>query len=45
LKPDGYIQIDEIGMRIESKIMSKERCIALPTGQYTKAFDYDKNQR
>ena len=42
LKPDGYIQIDEIGMRIESKIMSKERCIALPTGQYTKAFDYDK---
>ncbi len=42
LKNDGYIEIDEIGMKIETKIMSKERCMALPTGQYTKAFDYDK---
>ncbi len=42
LKVDGYIEIDEIGRRIESKVMSKEKCMTLPTGQYTKAFDYDK---
>lgn len=29
-------------MVIESKVMSKEKCMMLPTGQYTKAFDIDK---
>lgn len=42
LKSDGYIDIDEIDLHIESKIMTKERCMMLPTGQYTKAFDLDK---
>ena len=42
LKSDGYIDIDEIGMHIEAKVMTKERCMMLPTGQYTKAFDIDK---
>lgn len=39
---DDSVEIPEINMVIESKVMSKEKCMMLPTGQYTKAFDIDK---
>jgi len=42
LEFDDYVEIPEVNMAIESKIMSKEKCMMLPTGQFTKAFDIDK---
>ena len=42
LIPGEEVVIEEIGMKIESKVMAKEKCILLPTGQFTKAFDLNK---
>ena len=42
LEFDDYVEIPEVNMAIESKIMSKEKCMMLPTGQFTKAFDMNK---
>ncbi len=42
LIPGENVLIKEIEMKIESKIMPKEKCILLPTGQFTKAFDLNK---
>lgn len=42
IKIDGITQIPEIGKIVETKLMPKDRCIQLPTGVYTKAFDIDK---
>lgn len=40
----GSIELAELGIKIETKIMSKERCKLLPSRANTKAFDLDKIQ-
>lgn len=42
LVPGEEVLIKEIEMKIESKIMAKDKCVLLPTGQFTKAFDLNK---
>ncbi|MGL5440258.1 MAG: tRNA lysidine(34) synthetase TilS [Filifactoraceae bacterium] len=39
---DGLTIIPEIKKVVEAKIMPKEKCVQLPTGLYTKAFDINK---
>lgn len=40
--PGESISIPEINWVIETKVMSKEKCMMLPTGNLTKAFDIEK---
>lgn len=44
LKPGETIRIPEMDLKMESRTMSKEKCMMLPTGPLTKAFDIDKIQ-
>lgn len=36
------VYLNEIGVEIRTKTIAKAKCLILPTGQYSKAFDLDK---
>lgn len=42
LKQGESLFIPEMNLKMDSRILSKERCMVLPTGNLTKAFDLDK---
>lgn len=42
LGKNDRVYISELGMEITTKTIAKAKCLVLPTGQYTKAFDLDK---
>lgn len=42
LTPGENIYISEVQMKVESKLLTKEKCMALPIGNMMKAFDIDK---
>lgn len=44
MPPGESIYISEIKMHVDSKLLSKEKCMVLPIGNMVKAFDIDKIQ-
>ena len=44
IKLNGVTLIPELGIKIEARTMSKDRCKLLPSGSHTKAFDMGKIQ-
>ncbi len=42
LPTNDIIAISEIALQAETKIISRDKSLILPTGKYTKAFDLDK---
>ncbi len=42
IPPNGYVDVPELGIRITSRTMNKERCKLLSSGPNAKAFDREK---